>query len=128
MSDDYADDVARAAAARGRSPELYAQTVDAVRVPFPLHLVNALARHSDDHAAELAAFDRLPERSRAFIRDFHPPLSPIQWEAMLEVVQDESRALAAVKALAPLIQMSAVVTVYDKSHPRAVELAKQLPP
>lgn len=128
MADDYASEVARVAALRGRSPELYAQTVDAVRVPFPLHLVNALGRHSDNHAAELAAFDRLPERSRAFIRDFHPPVSPIQWEAMLEVVQDESRALAAVKALAPMIQRSAVMTAYDAGHPRAQELAKQLQP
>ena len=90
------DEIARVAALRGCGvADVHAAASERRRYPTRPE-VEVILRSNPDPADDLAHFDILPSRSRAFIRDQQRPLNAHVWAELLQRVGDEDEIIKAV--------------------------------
>ena len=99
------EDIARIAALRGKPVEHYtaaeARRREARRMINPLTL-GRIGTPSSDARLDLAAYDRLPERSRRFIISCAAPINALVWRDLLaDLDGDEDALIDAVRAAIP---------------------------
>jgi hypothetical protein len=77
------DDIARIAALRGRRAEDYTDVAVARRHPLPGATLATIEKPGPGAADDVEACDRLPPRSREFIRNHPHALNARAWEGAL---------------------------------------------
>jgi hypothetical protein len=126
----HAADLARVAALRGKraedyTPEKVAQRQhERVKANIPLSLINTLWKHHNEPKYEMAALDRLPTRSRAYITTSDLCISPLKWEQLVTHCGGEDGAIRLINGLKPLLIQSAVLHAYGPDHPQAADPPK----
>lgn len=92
------DDIARIAALRGRTPEQAARAIAAAHAPrYPQRSeVDRILVMTPDTDLDLRAYEALPPKSRAFIRESPRPLNACAWAELLVLTQNEDEIIKAV--------------------------------
>ncbi len=94
------DDIARIAALRGRQPEELLERARRGRFP-ERHEAEAILRANPNVDRDLDWYDRLPAKSREFIRSQTIPLNAAAWYSLLHETGNEDEIIKAVTYLIP---------------------------
>lgn len=97
------NDISRIAALRGRTPEQAARAIAAAHAPrYPhRHEVDRIFAMSGATDDDFRAYEALPPKSRAFIRESPRPLNAVAWADLLVLTQNEDEIIKAVTFCLP---------------------------
>lgn len=114
---ELADDIARIAALRGRTPADYAEA-ERMRRLVSFHDIAQLFGPLPDAESEFRAMERLTPASRQLVCDAPFTLSACRLLAMAERI-GEDVVIAAIKHFQPKLVAMNVAHMYGGSHPQA---------
>lgn len=118
MLDSEQADIARIAALRGRDANYYARMQQSQAERVSDQVVGSIYRMQPDSRADLRAFDRLPEASRAFVRESVMPLNALNYDSVLEQCHgDQDTLISRLASMAGAHTRSWVLRHYGSDHP-----------